>query len=890
MLKLVALFLLLLSSFFAYSQTIIKGKILSKNGTTVSFGVVTVENSLDSTILIHTISNTDGDYSLSFNSPLTELVIRIKAFNYQQQIKAIKNVSQTLNFHIEERVIELKEINVKQPPIVKRNDTLSYNLDAFSSAQDRTLGDVLKKIPGIDVSANGQIKYQGIAINKFYVEGKDLMAGSYGVITNSLPNLDVSTLEIFQNHQPIKLLKDKVYSPNAAINIKLKKAITTTGRGEIGTGGSPLLWQAKLTPMLFSKKYQALLNYKSNNIGEDIISEMNNLGVLEVTEGVTKENESGNWINVAQTTLPTISQKRYLFNRTHAASANLLFNLSKNIELNGNLSYLNDNISRYGSQVTEIKLYNQHSNTINSIFFNRESKVQLYNQKLKGQFILTQNTESNFLKNILILQSNRHTDYGTMQINKLPISQSLYSPDHLVQNSFSTIIPIGKDKNNSMNIQSFINYVVEKQDYVVSPVSSLDFDDIDIMQSIVLNQKVFSRKFNTINSVSSSFSFSNITLTPKFTVQLDKNKLITNLTDELGSSINSIDERYKNDLNYTSVISNGSIDLNYFGKKLKIRSIVPIKLNQIRADAPINNFERRLNKTTFEPSIIAEYKFTPNWKINTKGVIDNLFSSIENLYSGYIFNGLDLNSYGSDISRILRKSVNANLGYESVLSNTSINIGYGYSSKLSNMMFNRKIQGNGQQIIETLNIENPEDSKQYSLTLGKFFPGQKINVAMSYLLNQAKTNAYFNSVLLNSKNYGNAMSLKINYNQISWLNADYYVSFSENQIKNAFSNTNATNMLQKLQLYISPIKNHSLSLTADYSIYKFSGNNSKNKFFDAGYRFAWDKKKIDFDLMWTNILNARKSQQFYISDIQTNQTFFNIRPSQLLFSMKFNFR
>jgi hypothetical protein len=39
-----------------------------------------------------------------------------------------------------------------------------------------SIGDVLKEIPGIEVLPDG--KYQGKAINKYYIEGLDLLEGN----------------------------------------------------------------------------------------------------------------------------------------------------------------------------------------------------------------------------------------------------------------------------------------------------------------------------------------------------------------------------------------------------------------------------------------------------------------------------------------------------------------------------------------------------------------------------------------------------------------------------------------------------------------------------------------------------------------------------------------
>ena len=61
----------------------------------------------------------------------------------------------------------LKEVAVKADRIREQGDTITYNVGTFAQAQDRSIGDVLKRMPGIDVNKSGKIQYQGEDINKF---------------------------------------------------------------------------------------------------------------------------------------------------------------------------------------------------------------------------------------------------------------------------------------------------------------------------------------------------------------------------------------------------------------------------------------------------------------------------------------------------------------------------------------------------------------------------------------------------------------------------------------------------------------------------------------------------------------------------------------------------
>lgn len=55
---------------------------------------------------------------------------------------------------------ELKEIFIKASPIVQKTDTIVFDLNSFAGKNDRVLQNVLKKMPCMDVSEKGEIKYQ----------------------------------------------------------------------------------------------------------------------------------------------------------------------------------------------------------------------------------------------------------------------------------------------------------------------------------------------------------------------------------------------------------------------------------------------------------------------------------------------------------------------------------------------------------------------------------------------------------------------------------------------------------------------------------------------------------------------------------------------------------
>ncbi len=71
--------------------------------------------------------------------------------------------------------------------------------------------------------------YQGEDINKFYIEGSDLLGGKYGIAANGISHEDVGAVEVMENHQPMQVLSGISFSDKAAINLKLKKE----GKGDM---------------------------------------------------------------------------------------------------------------------------------------------------------------------------------------------------------------------------------------------------------------------------------------------------------------------------------------------------------------------------------------------------------------------------------------------------------------------------------------------------------------------------------------------------------------------------------------------------------------------------------------------------------------------------------
>ena len=57
-------------------------------------------------------------------------------------------------------------------------------------------------MPGIEVADNGAIRYKGRPINKFNIEGQDLLGNQYNQATRNMPADAVATVQVMEDDSP----------------------------------------------------------------------------------------------------------------------------------------------------------------------------------------------------------------------------------------------------------------------------------------------------------------------------------------------------------------------------------------------------------------------------------------------------------------------------------------------------------------------------------------------------------------------------------------------------------------------------------------------------------------------------------------------------------------
>ena len=304
----------------AMAQMRITGTVTDKNGDPLTGAIIQVRSNGTNKMLRFGKTDSKGSFSIETNAD-SYLEVSMLGFK-KQRIDNLSN-EKPLRIVMQEENIILKEVTVKASKVREHGDTLTYNVATFADQNDRNIGDVLARIPGFEVNKqNGQIKYEGKPISKFYIEGLDMLGDKYGIATNSLPQVDVGSVQVMRNHQPIRVLEDFTYTDEAAVNIRMKEGAkshwVTSFNGGAGISSHSGLWKFEGFGLRLKSDFQTMLTYKTNNTGQDTSKETTSLFNFDDLES------QGDYIQLSPPTTPNLAENRTLFNRSHAVTLNTL--------------------------------------------------------------------------------------------------------------------------------------------------------------------------------------------------------------------------------------------------------------------------------------------------------------------------------------------------------------------------------------------------------------------------------------------------------------------------------------------------------------------------------------------------------------------------------------
>ena len=226
----------------------VKGKVLDKqNKLVLPLATATLLNEKDSSVIGFTVSDKNGAFEVK-NIAAGGYLLSLSFTGYKEifrslNITAEKPVADLGDIFMENDTAMLASVVVRVPPITIKGDTAEFRAGAFKTKVNATVEDLLKRIPGLEVDRDGNIKSQGKDVPKIYVDGKEFFGNDPKMATRNLTADMVESVQLYEDmSDQAKFNKIDDGSRKKTINIKLKKDRRkgVFGRASAGLGNNDL--------------------------------------------------------------------------------------------------------------------------------------------------------------------------------------------------------------------------------------------------------------------------------------------------------------------------------------------------------------------------------------------------------------------------------------------------------------------------------------------------------------------------------------------------------------------------------------------------------------------------------------------------------------------------
>lgn len=828
--------------------------------------LVTMLQPADSSIVAYATTDKQGFYTLKATTQLSEVLLSISGFNIKQKTTRIKAHSQTLDFHVEEENRILREVVVKSQKLWGNRDTLNYLVSAYTRDKDRSIGDVLKKLPGITIEGNGVIKYQGNPINHFYIENLDMLQGRYNLATQGIKAEDVATVQVLENHEHIRSRQDQTPSERAAINLKIKdKAKEIWSKSaDLGTGHNhdETLWEAMLQTMYFGKGKQHMFRYSGDNLGRSLEMGTDHYGF--------SSEENSRMVSLVEHSSPPIGNS--LFGYRHSINLNNLAKLSDSITINYNLNYNHNFASGHSFSQTTYFLPNGEKQLLMEDIADRT-----HTHSANIQLIYEKNLQRRYLKNAFSLWGRWNEGRGEI------LSGHQFQP------------PILKGTSGDSSISQALHYrslgVTNRTHWVYRTAKGGGFEWISTNrvsktpQTLIIAGERPAHQDIEITAISTSNSFRLLRdlRSYKWTLSSSGN-LNTNYTI-LTSALThpNIPVAPYGDMNHLHT----SVDLGpvaqYTSGTFQSKLSLPIALTYTALhNAAVEGEETDAHRLRLylQPSFSLHWKASDYFTLNANAHYSVSETPWRKLLTANVMqNYRSLSRYRATLDNSYNAGAHFKVTFKDIFSSVFAHLEGNWQRSWSDIAYGTTLDAQAHTIVEAAYM--PNHSNHYMLTAygRKDIDWHTLQIELSATRSWGESEMLRQSVLTTYRTIGYTLQGTLAFDIASGYRLDYKATW-QRQHSTAPQQTFTFDELSQraeLSLRLLPSRlflnlhashTHNSSLTSERKDYLFIGSSLQFKF----------SKKVEFNLNGDNLTNIRSYSSHSIGDMENYYSEYYLRP------------
>ena len=194
----------LLAAPSAFAQAIYSVKVRAveeKTGQPVAFATASVTVKGEKEALKYTLTDDQG-YATVTKLKKGSYTFRVELMGYKSYVREItieKNMDLgTIRMADDAIALDAAKISAVGNPIIVKKDTIEYAASSFKTSDNDMLEELLKKLPGVEVEADGSITANGETIKKITIDGKTFFLDDPQLASKNIPAKIIEKVKVVE--------------------------------------------------------------------------------------------------------------------------------------------------------------------------------------------------------------------------------------------------------------------------------------------------------------------------------------------------------------------------------------------------------------------------------------------------------------------------------------------------------------------------------------------------------------------------------------------------------------------------------------------------------------------------------------------------------------------
>lgn len=838
----ILLFLLYPITVFSQSEKSIEGKLIDESGEAVTSASVLLKNT-SGEIVTYAISDIDGSFVLTTAS-LGKYTLEVSHISYALYSKAIELTEATdtypYNIVLKPKSNNLDEVVIqgRRAAARQKGDTLSYNLDAFTTGNEQKLKDIIEKLPGLEIDENGRIKSEGKVIGNLLVDGKPFFGDNHKIATDNLNAEMIKGIDLLKNYETFDAVKEIEGSNETALNIQIKEEYKGKPTGNIEAYGAyKERYRLHTNLFSFAKTHNLSFIGDLNNTGQEPISLLDFIQMDKSREIKNKEDEISSISSGSDLPSFLYDSDNRIKQQSQFGALNAVFAPGKNVAIEA-FSILD--VEKIKSKQFSERDYFSQTETIHSEELIQDDNGFLINQtNINAEYKPNANSLLSYALNYKPKNSDYYTYIdGEVEGEEQTTVQKVKNNGYLLGQNLGYTARLADNK--LLTVNAFSNYTQDNTQLDLSSNVSL----FDMGNTIAQQLKNRDEEYGFYS---------------RYT-QRSKNHIIKLNVGYL----------WKNSKFYNTALPNGAIPLNnqnyfYTGVSAEKKE----GFFQYKALVNIRNYNNSyINESDhswlFLPALESKFQFSKTHYMSFKYTRQVGFPDA---------NQLNPFSYAKDYRNF---RLNSTVDYSKPITNNRFDFQYFYFNLYSgtqilfNSFYNKTENniGTNSEVTGNYNYSNALNTPYKSSWVNRLRFQTRINpVKTIFKLEFGYTNTVFNNYINAVKNKATNKQYSIrpllsSYYKDAWLNYEIGVDFEQNNTR--FALTGLENKGSKTSPFVNLngefMKSWSYNINNALSYYKTS--NIERNFHQLDFKLRYNKNssKFSYWLSGENILNITNVQ------------------------------